>query len=46
MFEDIFTNQGFDHLTEDILLDLNVTSLGLQGFESVHQINAKKVEQS
>ena len=27
MFEDIFTNQGFDHLTEDILLDLDVTSL-------------------
>jgi len=27
MFEDIFTNQGFDQLTEDILLDLDVTSL-------------------
>ena len=44
----VLTNQGFDHLTEDILLDLDVTtksckmSLGLQGFESVRQINGKK----
>ena len=27
MFEDIFTNPGFDHLTECIVLDLDVTSL-------------------
>ena len=27
MFEEIFTNQGFDHITENILINLNVKSI-------------------